>query len=338
MRAQRAILNRKRRNSIALKDGLFAALMLGVALGMVSITRAEDFPAKPIRIIVPYAPGGSVDALARTVADKLREKWGQSVIVENRAGAGGNIGAEVVWRSAPDGYTLLFAAPGPYVINKSLYGKLAYEPETFAPIGIVTASHIVLAAYPRQGLESLQQLIAFAKANPGKLNYASSGNGTASHLAAELFKMMGGLNIGHVPYKGSAPAMADVLAGHADMTFVELSTALPQVRGAKLRALGVGSEKRKPVLPDVPAVAEALPGYVASTWFGMVAAPKTPAAIANQLSFAVAEALKQPEVAKRLSEMNVDAVGSTPAEMAQLMKQESERWGNVIRLAGTKAD
>ncbi len=321
-----------------MKKNLFGVMLLTAALGFASIARADDYPGKPIRIIVPYPPGGSVDALARVVADKLREKWSQSVIVENRAGAGGNIGAEVVWRSAPDGHTLLFAAPGPYAINKSLYGTLAYEPETFAPVGIVTASHIILIAYPRPGLESLQQLIAFAKANPGKLNYASSGNGTASHLAAELFKAMGGLNIGHVPYKGSAPAMADVLAGHADMSFVELSTALPQVRGGKVRALGVGSDKRKPVLPDVPAVAEALPGFIASTWFGMVAAPKTPAAITNQLSAAVAEALKQPDVAKRLTEMNVDAIGSTPAEMAQFMKQESERWGNVIRVTGTKAD
>ena len=323
---------------MTVKKIMFGVMLLSMALGVVSIARADDYPGKPIKIIVPYPPGGSVDALARTVADRLREKWGQSVIVENRAGAGGNIGAEVVWRSAPDGHTLLFAAPGPYVINKSLYGKLAYEPETFAPVAAVTTSHIILIAYPRPGLESLQRLIAFAKANPDKLSYASSGNGTASHLAAELFKSMAGLRIGHAPYKGSAPAMADVLAGHVDMTFVELSSALPMVRGGKVRALGVGSEKRKPVLPDVPAIVETLPGFVSSTWFGMVAAPKTPAAIANQLSAAVAEALKQPDVAKRLTEMNVDAVGSTPAEMAIFMKQESERWGNVIRITGTKAD
>jgi len=321
-----------------MKKNLFGVMLLTAALGVAAIARADDYPGKPIRIVVPYPPGGSVDALARVVAEKLRDKWGQPVIVENRAGAGGNIGAEVVWRSAADGYTLLFAAPGPYVINKSLYRRLAYEPEAFAPVGIVTASHIILIAYPRPGLENLQQLLAYAKANPDKLNYASSGTGTASHLAAELFKSMGGLKIGHTPYKGSAPAMADVLAGHVDMSFVELSAALPLVRGHKVRALGVGSEKRKPVLPEVPAIAEALPGFVSTTWFGMVAAPKTPAAIASQLSAAVAEALKQPDVAKRLTDMNVDAVGSTPAEMAQFMKQESERWGNVIRVTGTKAD
>ena len=321
-----------------MKTILIGVMLLTAALGFASTARADDYPTKPIRIIVPYPPGGSVDAICRILAEKLRGHFGQSVIVENRAGSAGNIGAELVWRSAPDGYTLLFAAPGPYAINKSLYSKLAYEPETFAPVSIVTASHIVLIANPKRAFENLQQLLAFAKANPDRLNYASSGSGTASHLASELFKAMGGLRMGHVPYKGSAPAMADVVGGHVDMTFVELSAALPLIRANKVRALGVGSEKRKPVLPDVPAVAEALPGFVATTWFGTVAPPKTPAAITNRLSAAVAEALKQPDFAKRLTDMNVDAVGSTPEQMAQFMKQESERWGNIIRVTGTKAD
>ncbi len=279
-----------------------------------------------------------LDAVARMVAERLRAHWSQSVIVEDRAGSAGNIGAELVWRSAPDGYTLLFAAPGPYTINRSLYSKLAYEPDTFAPVCVVTASHIVLIANPKRAFENLEQLIAYAKANPDQLNYASSGSGTASHLASELFKSMAGVKMGHVPYKGSAPAMADVAGGHVDMSFVELSAALALIRANKVRALGVGSEKRKPVLPDVPAVAEALPGFLASTWFGMAAPPKTPDAITNQLSAAVAASLKQPDFAKRLADMNVDAVGSTPGEMARFMKEESERWGNIIRITGTKAE
>jgi tripartite-type tricarboxylate transporter receptor subunit TctC len=241
----------------------------------------------------------------------------------------------MVWRSAPDGYTLLFAAPGPYAINKSLYGALPYQPETFAPVSVVSASHMVLIMQPRPGIDNLAQLIAYEKANPGKLNYASSGKGTLSHLTAELLKSTAGINMTHVPYKGSGPAMVDVLAGHVDMAFVELSTALPYVQNKKVRALGVSSEKRKSVMPDVPAIAETLPGFVASTWFGMVAAPKTPAAITDKLSAAVAEALKQPDVANRLSAMDVDAIGSTPAEMTRLMKQDSERWDKVIRASGT---
>lgn len=316
----------------------FGLLLLSAALCFVSIAHADDYPSKQIKIVVPYPPGGSVDALARSIAEKFRNKFGQSVIVENRAGAGGNIGAESVWRSAPDGYTLLFAAPGPYAINKSLYGKLSYEPDTFAPVSVVAASHTVLIAYPKPGVESLQQLIAYAKTNPDKLNYASSGSGTISHLTAELFKSVAGVKITHLPYKGSGPAMADVLAGHADMAFVELSAALPIVQSDKVRALGVGSEKRKPVLVGVPAVSEVLPGFVSSTWFGLVAPPKTPAAITNKLSAAVAEALKQPDIVKRFSDINVDAIGSTPAEMVLFMKQESERWGNVIRITGTKPE
>ncbi|HEY4075038.1 MAG TPA: tripartite tricarboxylate transporter substrate binding protein [Herbaspirillum sp.] len=325
---------------IAMKKILLALMLLTSALASAfslaasAPAPADGYPDRPIKIIVPYPPGGSVDTMARILGEKLQRKWGQPVIVENRGGAGGNIGAELVWRSAPDGYTLLFAASGPYAINKALYGTLGYEPEKLTPISVVSISHMVLIAHPRPGLESLQQMIAYAKANPGKLTYASSGKGTISHLTAEIFKTAAGIKMTHVPYKGSGPAMVDILAGNVDLGFVELSSALPYVRSDKVRALGVSSEKRKPVMPDVPAIAEVLPGFVSSTWFGMAAAPKTPMDIANKLSSAVAEALKQPAVVERFNGLNIDAVGGTPAEMAQFMKLETERWGKVVRDAG----
>jgi tripartite-type tricarboxylate transporter receptor subunit TctC len=319
-----------------MKRLLFKLLLPIAALGLTAVqASADSYPDRPIRLIVPYTPGGSVDMLARIVAEKLQRKWGQSVIVENRSGAGGNIGAETVFRSAPDGYTLLFAASGPYAINKSLYAHLSYDPEQFAPVSVVSLSHMVLIAHPRPGLETLPKMIAYAKANPDKLIYASSGKGTISHLTAEFFKSTAGIKMTHVPYKGSGPALVDILAGNVDLGFVELSTALPYVRSGKVVALGVSSEKRKPVMPAVPAIAETLPGFSSSTWFAMAAAPHTPAAITGQISAAVSDALKQPDVAALLGGLNIDAVGDTPAQMAQFEKTESERWGEVIRSTGS---
>jgi tripartite-type tricarboxylate transporter receptor subunit TctC len=317
-----------------MKNKLVGGLLLAALLGCALAARAQDYPTKPIRVIVPAEAGGTTDVMARTVAEMLREKWGQTVIVENRGGAGGNIGAEMVSRAAPDGYTLLLSAPGPLAINKSLYNKLAYDSDAFVPISVVSTSNSVLIVRPDLGVDSVQQLIAFAKANPARLNYASSGDGSTPHLAAELFKAMAGVKIEHVPYKGSGPALLALVAGHVDITFVELSLALPHIRSGKARVLAIGSEKRKSFMPDVPTVSEALPGFISVTWFGLVAPPKTPAAIANHLSTAIADALKQPEVAKRLAGLNIDAGGSTPAEMTQFMKQESERWGSLIRATG----
>ncbi len=313
---------------------ILSRILFAVVLAFALTAQAQDYPTKTIKIIVPYPPGGTTDALARILAQTLYGKWAQPVIVENRGGAAGNIGAEAVWKATPDGYTLLFAAPGPFGLNKILDNKLPYDPDAFVPVSVVATSHSVLIVHPKVGVDSVQQLIALAKANPDKLSYASSGNATLAHLSAELFKAMAGVKIAHVPYKGSGPGIVDLLAGHVDMSFVEMGLALPHIRSGKMRAIAISSEKRKPILPDVPAVAEALPGFVSSAWFGMVAPPKTPAAIANKLSAAIAEALKQPDVAKRLTEMNVDAIGSTPAEMVQFTKQDNERWGSVIRSSG----
>jgi tripartite-type tricarboxylate transporter receptor subunit TctC len=312
--------------------------MIGLVLLALSfVAGAQDYPAKPIRIVIPEPPGGGHDRVSRLVAEKLREKWGQPVIVETRTGAGGNIAAELVAKAAPDGYTVFFSPPGPLVVNKSLYKSLAFDPDAFVPVSRLTAAPSVMLVHPSVAGD-LGQFIAFAKANPDKLNYASSGNGTTQHLTAELLKSMAGISIAHVPYKGQAPALTALLAGQVQMMFANLGTSLPQIRSGKLRALAVGSEKRSPQLPDVPALSESLPGLVATTWAAMVAPPGTPAAIVTKLSAAVAEAMKQPDIVKTLAESHTEAIGSTPEELAALMRQERERWGKVIRATGATAD
>jgi len=317
---------------------LLGRLLLATALAFALAARAQDYPGNPIRIVVPSAPGATTDALARMIADQLQRKWGQPVIVDNRAGAAGNIGAEYVIRANPDGYTLLFSYPAPLVVNKSLYGNLSYDPDAFVPVSLVGTAPLVLAVNPKTAANSVKELIALAKANPDRLNYASQGRGTTGHLAAELFKSMAGVNIVHVPYKSSAPAQTDLLSGQVDMMLVELSSVLQHFSAGRLRALAVGSEKRNPFLPDVPAMSEVLPGFVSLTWFGMVASPRTPPAIVNKLSAAVVDAIQQPDVAKRLHGMTLDAIGSTPEEMALFMRQERERWGSVIRFANVKME
>lgn len=317
---------------------MFDRILLGAALAFAVGAHAQDYPVRPIKIVVPNPPGGGNDFAARIVAERFREKWGQPVLVENRAGASGRIGAEAVAAAAPDGYTLLVTAPASLVINKSLYAKLAYDPDAFVPVSVIVAGPGALVMHPSVAAASVQQLIAYAKANPDKLTYASQGNGTIAHLAGALFQSMTGARIVHVPYKGSAPAVADLLGGQVSMMFSELSPALPHIRAGKLRALAAGGEKRNPLLPEVPALTEVLPGFVFSYWIGMVAPAGTPFAIANRLSAEIAEGLRQPDVAKRLLDTNLEAVASTPAEMASFMKRESERWGNVIRLTGTKGE
>lgn len=314
------------------------SLILISALGFhAGAALAQDYPTKPIRIIVPYPPGGGVDFMARIVAEKLREKWGQPAIVENRVGGGGNIGTEYVAKASPDGHTLLFVAPGPMVINKSLYGKLAFDPDTLVPVSVVATVTNVLAVHPKLAADSVQQLIAFAKANPGRLNYATQAIGSVAHLTGELFQSTAGINIVHVPYKGAAPAIADLLGGQVDMAFLELSVVLPHIRAGKLRGLAVGDEKRHPSLPDIPAMTEVVPGLVFVTWYGFVAPPKTPHAIANKLSTAITEAVKQPDVAQQIRDRNAEVAGSTPEEMALLLKEERERYGKVIRATGMTA-
>jgi len=324
----------------------YSPLMLSAALGLAllsmpgvqSAARAQGFPSKPVKVILPSPPGGGTDALARILADKLREKWGQPVIVENRAGAGGNIAGDVTSKAAPDGYTLMLAHPAPLVINKALYSKLSYDPDQFVPVSLVATVPNVLVVNAKSPAASVAQLIAMARAEPGKLNFASGAVGSPSSLTPELFKSMTGVNIPSIPFQGSAPALVALLGGQVDMLFVELSTALPHIRAGKLRALAVAAERRSPFLPEVPTLADTLPGFNASVWFGIVAPPKTPAALAEQISRAVAEALKLADVSKQLVDMSMEAVGGTPAEMAQYLREESRRWGAVIRQSGARAD
>jgi tripartite-type tricarboxylate transporter receptor subunit TctC len=302
-------------------------------------THAEDWPAKPVRIIVPFPAGGSADLMPRAVAEKLARKWGQPIIVDNRPGAAGNIGADAVFRADPDGYTLMSSPPPPLVINKLLYPRLSYDADEFVPITVIGAIPNVLLVNPQVPAASVAQLIAYAKANPGKLNYASQGSGATSHLTTELFKSMaGGLQITHIPYKGTAPALTDLLAGQVDMMFDNLGVSLPQVRAGKLKALAVASRTRFPGLPDVPALAETLPGFESLAWFGIVAPPKTSRAIAEKVAVGVQQALKLADVRKRLADLSAEPLGYGPAETAAFMREETERWGAVIREAHVKVE
>jgi tripartite-type tricarboxylate transporter receptor subunit TctC len=314
-------------------------LLLATTLALAASAHSQDYPTRPIRIIVPYPAGGSADLLPRIFAEKLSAKWGQPVLVENRPGAGGNVGAEVAYKAEPDGYTLFATAPGPLVVNQNLYRKLAFDPAQFVPVTIMGVIPNVLLVNPKLPASRVQELVAIARADPGKLNYGSQGNGTTSHLTAELFKSMGGdLKITHVPYKGSAPAIAALLGGEIDLIFDNLGVTLQHIKSGKLRVLAVCTEKRLASLPDVPAMSEILPGFSSVAWFGIVAPPKTPAPIAEKLSAAVAEAIRQPDVAKRLGAMSAEPVGDTPAEMAAFMRRDGERWKSVIETAQVKVD
>jgi tripartite-type tricarboxylate transporter receptor subunit TctC len=292
---------------------------------------AQNFPTKPIQVIVPLAPGGGTDLLARVIADKMREKFGQPVTVENRSGAAGNIGADYVFKAAADGHTLLFTQPAPLVVNKALYGKLTFEPEQLVPVAIVSLQDIMLAVNPKVPAGNLQELISYARANPGKLNFGSSGAGSAPHLAAELFGSMAGVKMVHVPYKGSGESQAATLAGHVDLTFFAFSTALRHTKAGKLRAIAVGGAKRNPQAPDVPSISEALPGYSAASWTAFVAPPNTPAPVVQTLAGAIADIVKMPDVHKRLVDAGDEPADMNAAQMQAFLREERQRWSTLIK-------
>ncbi len=312
------------------------ALLL-VSLLFTAPAAAQDYPTKNISIIVPLAPGGGTDVLARVIAAKLRDKFGQPVTVENRSGAAGNIGADAVFKAPADGHTLLFTQPAPLVVNKALYASLTYDAEQFVPIALVSLQDIMLAANPNVPAANLQELIAYARANPGKLNFGSSGAGSAPHLAAELFSSMAGVKMVHVPYKGSGESMTATIAGQVDLTFFAFSSALRHAQAGKLRAIAVGAPKRNALLADVPSISEALPGYSATSWTAMVAPPGTPAPVAQKLSAAVREIVRQPDVHKRLIDAGDDAFDMTPEQMAAFLREERVRWSNLIKAVGITA-
>jgi tripartite-type tricarboxylate transporter receptor subunit TctC len=303
-----------------------------------AIHAQENYPSRPIKIVVPVSAGGAPDVVARIVADKLSDRFLQPVIVENRPGAGERIGAEYVAKAAPDGYAILVAPPGALVVAPHLYRKLPFDPAAFVPISILTRSHLVLVARPTIAAGSVRELVALAKGSPGKLTYASPGVGTPPHLTGEMFKVAAGVQTSHVPYKGLAPAVTDLLAGHVDFMFDNIGNSLRHVREGRLKILAIASEARISELDSVPTVAEVYPTVSSPSWFGMVAPPKTPAVIADKLAQAVGDALKLPEVTAKLRAMSLTPVGSTPAETAAVFKQDTQRWGSVISAAGIKAE
>jgi len=302
--------------------------------------QAQAYPTKPIRLVVPFPPGGATDILARDVAQKLGEAWGQSAVVDNRPGAGGNIGSELVARAAPDGYTLEMGTVGTHAINASLYAKMPYDHvKDFAPVILVAGVPNVLVVNPALPVNSVQELIAYAKANPGKLNFASSGNGTSIHLSGELFKVMADVQMTHVPYKGSAPALQDLLGGQVQLMFDNLPPSLPQIKAGKLRALGVTAATRSPALPDVPTIAESgLPGFESSSWFGVLAPAGTPPAVIAKLNAEIATWLASPDAKQKLLAIGANAAGGTPDDFAKHIAAETAKWAKVVKESGAKID
>jgi tripartite-type tricarboxylate transporter receptor subunit TctC len=298
------------------------------------------WPARPVRVVVPFAPGGATDILGRLTATELGNALGQPFVVENRAGAGGNIGSDLVAKSPPDGYTLLFGAAGNIGINPTLFSNMPYDPaRDLVPVSLIAQVTNVLVVHPSVNARSVQELLALARATPGGLVYASSGNGSTIHLSAELFAAMTGLAMTHVPYRGSGPAMADLLGGRVALMFDNLPSALPHVREGRLRALAVTAARRSPVLPDLPTIAEAgVPGYEATSWFGLFAPAGTPREIVDRMAREMARFARRPEVAERIHALGAEPITNTPEEFAVMVRAEIEKWGAVVRASGARAD
>jgi len=323
--------------------GRRAALSLAATLAILAphAARAADaYPAKPVRFVVAFPPGGGTDIIARAIAQKLAERIAQQVVVDNRPGAGGNIGTDIVAKSAPDGYTMLMGSAGPLAINASLFGKMPFDPiKDLAPVTLAASTPNVLVVHPSLKAATVKELIALAKARPGEINFASSGHGTPAHLAGELFNSMAGVKMVHVPYKGAAPALADLLGGQVQLMFSTMPPALPHVKDGKLRALAVTSAKRSPAAPDLPTLDEiALPGFEANTWHGVVVPAGTPRAIIARLNREIVAILHLPDVVERFSSQGAEALGSTPEEFAAYIRSETLKWARVVRESGAKAE
>ena len=316
----------------------FAAVAAVFTLALSNVV-AQAYPTKPIRFVSPYAPGGGTDILARLIGQKLSGSLGQPVVIDNRPGAGGVIGTEIVVRSPPDGYTLMLASPSPIVVAPHLHKNLAYDPlKDLAPITLISIVPAILAVHPGLPAKSLKEFVALAKSKPGQLAFSSSGNGGTGHLAGEMLKMMAGVDMVHVPYKGTGPATTAVLSGEVSTSFGNMISLLPHVKSSKLRALAVTTPKRSPVMPDLPTVAETLPGYSAGPWYGVLAPAGTPATVINRLNQEIVKILRSPEVKENMSGEGADAIGSSPAEFAAHLRAETERWGKVVRQTRMKID
>jgi tripartite-type tricarboxylate transporter receptor subunit TctC len=315
----------------------FAAIAVA-ALACNAANAQSDYPNRAIKIVVPTPPGPTLDSLPRLIAGHLSDRWKVPVIVENIPGAAQNLGAEAVAKADPDGYTILAAPKGPLTMSQYEFTKLNFDPDAFVPVAVFASQPTVLVASTKAPFDTFQAMIAYAKANPGRINYGSPGTGGSMQLMVEILDRDENIQMVHVPYKGVAPAEADLLAGHIDVMFDPLGSALPYIKDGKFKALGVTSKSRITELPDVPAIAEVIPNYVYDEWFAFVAPPRTSPEIAAKLSQAVAETLRMPEVAQRFRDVSVTPVGSSPSEAAALLKKESDGWRSVVAQLGVKMD
>lgn len=319
-------------------SSIIKAILAASSLAFAMTTAHAAYPERPVTLVVPYTPGGVTDALARTVAKSLSDRLNQPVIVENRAGGGANIGAAVVAKAAPDGYTLLMGSAATHAINASLYKKLTYDHvKDFAPITLVAEVPNILVVHPSVPANNVQELIAYAKSRPGKLNFGSSGAGGTIHLSGELFKTMAGVEMMHVPYKGSSPAVTDLIAGQTQLMFD--SSVVPHIKSGKLRALGVTSAKRSAALPDVPTIAEAgLPGYEATAWFGVLAPAGTPQDVIQRLNTELNAVLREPGVQNWMKSQGFEVMGGSTEAFAEHIKKETAKWARVVAASGAVAD
>jgi tripartite-type tricarboxylate transporter receptor subunit TctC len=324
----------------SLQRACFVALAVLFSVCVDAAAQAQNYPDRPIHLIAPFPAGGLADVLARAVADEISKTLGQPVIVENRAGAGGSVGADVVAKSAPDGYTLLMTSAGILTANQFLYAKMPFDAEkAFVPVSNVADMPMMIVVNPKVEAKTLGELVALARANPGKLNFGSPGIGTTGHLGLALFMHAAGIKLTHIPYKGAAPAITDLIGGQIDGVVDNPPTVLPHITAGRLRALAVAAKQRMPLLPDLPAAAEAgVPGFEASSWFGVVAPAGTPPAIVARLHKEIAEALRRPEVQARFAKTGARLLGNTPEEFAQQIRQDRKTWGEVILSAGIKAE
>jgi tripartite-type tricarboxylate transporter receptor subunit TctC len=311
-----------------------------LAMAFATAAAAQSFPSKPVRVVITYPPGGSTDVVGRALAAKLTEVLGQQVVVDNRGGAGGIIGSDIVAHATPDGYTVLLGTSAGMSINPLLHKKLPYDVQRdFAPISLVVINPQALVAHPALPANTVQELIKLARTKPGQINYASPGVGSPNHMGMELLKSMTGINVVHVPYKGGGPAMTELLAGQVQLLFNSIPSVLPQVKAGRLKALAVGSARRSPAMPDVPTVAESgVPGYEYATWYGLFAPAGTPRPVIVQLNKAVAAALKNPELAQSLASQGSEPNPTTPDELARFVKSEHDRWSRVVMAAHLTAE
>ncbi|HSS71576.1 MAG TPA: tripartite tricarboxylate transporter substrate binding protein [Casimicrobiaceae bacterium] len=315
-------------------------ILLGALVAISACASAQTYPSKPVRLVVPYPPGGTTDILARDVGQRLTEALGQPVVIDNRPGAAGNIGSEMVAKAAPDGYTLLMGTVNTHAINAGLYSKLPYDHiKDFAPVILVARVSNVLEVNPSLPVYSVADLIKLAKEKPGQLNFASSGSGTSIHMSGELFKTMAGVDMVHVPYKGSAPAVSDLVGGQVQLMFDNLPSSLAQIKAGKLRAIAVTSAQRAPALPDIPTIAESgLPGFEATSWFGVLAPAGTPPAVVSRLNAEIDKWVQSPGGKEMLLAQGAVPAGGTPEQFAAYIRAETDKWAKVVKASGAKVD